>query len=468
MCAEWYDFLFEDSLRDKMKEDALAGITLDPLDRITIMLADGLKAITDKLTEFLNAVVTAALDMWELVKPYISWLVNAMTQALGAIWDNLVSGATLVWDWLCDNVLGPIASLLQGFLDWIVQGAQDAAKTAWDFIGQAAPRSPEGGITAALAVGGGVAALCIGTQIGATMIDAGHPFKALGAVLIAQSAMDVIGISAIPRQLLGTYLDVAITRPLVYELNAEFTREIPGPGDLVRFVVREAIPPKDFERQMAFHGYSGKWSDAYWEAHWELVPRGELTELLHRDIIDVDEYTKQLILHDFRPDQVPWLIENTYRLPSRFEAERLMEIADVPDETLEMWLQSDGISAEMLSTYMELVKSRRIIRILTRVETLVRAGLREGYMSEDVFRDVMAQWKFPPRIIEAELQLATLDFDIDTKKDLRAMWIDAFRKGEVDASELTSELMLLGMVPDRVGIVVTREVLRQLPKPKKT
>ena len=41
------------------------------------------------------------------------------------------------------------------------------------------------------------------------------------------------------------------------------------------------------------------------------------------------------------------------------------------------------------------------------------------------------------------------------------------RKGEVEAPELTSELVLLGMVRDRVGIIVTREELRKLKTPKK-
>lgn len=437
------------------------------IDAISGTVAGLVSVIQNTLSNLANTFATGLMDLLSFLGTALTDLGTTLLDGLAVAFEVLSDVFQTVWKWLDDNVIKPLIDAAISFFGWMTQGAQDSLQTVWDAIVDVAPRSPEGGVAGALAVGGITAAIAIGTSVGAASVDATHPFKQLGAIMIAQNAISIIGIDGLAREAFSALFEVAIIIPMRHELNAEFTREIPGPGDLVRFVVREAIDPPEFDRQMRFHGFSGKWSDAFWAAHWELVARGELTDMLHRGIIDMDTYVKQLVLHDFRPEHTDWLVANTFRLPSRAEITSLLEVSDPTDEQIRMWLTADGISAELLPVYEDLVKSRRLLRVKTRVETLVRRGLKEGFFSESFFVDTLRRWRFTEKIIAAELDLAKLDFDLDTSQDLKSLWVDSFRKGEIDASGLATELLAIGMVDDRVGIIVAREEIRALPKPKK-
>lgn len=90
---------------------------------------------------------------------------------------------------------------------------------------------------------------------------------------------------------------------------------IPGPGDQIRFAVREAFDneyikrfdtlkdfPEGFAQQAQKVGVGRYWAEKYWIAHWELPPLAAAYEMLHRDVIkdgDLDELFKA-------QDIMPW------------------------------------------------------------------------------------------------------------------------------------------------------------------
>jgi len=68
--------------------------------------------------------------------------------------------------------------------------------------------------------------------------------------------------------------------------------KIPGPSDLITFVVREVITPGDFVTWMERQGFVRFWSDAYWEAHWVLPSPERVWDAFLRGVITEDEYRK--------------------------------------------------------------------------------------------------------------------------------------------------------------------------------
>jgi len=84
---------------------------------------------------------------------------------------------------------------------------------------------------------------------------------------------------------------------------------MPGPSDLVTFVVRDVLDPEDFKALMKAQGYmtsdmikeivghtvempligggygAGDWADAYWESHWRLPSMEQVTEFFNRAVV---------------------------------------------------------------------------------------------------------------------------------------------------------------------------------------
>ena len=80
---------------------------------------------------------------------------------------------------------------------------------------------------------------------------------------------------------------------------------IPGTADLIRFLVREAIPQDRFNELMARQGYSDELSDNFWTAHWREIAENRINQAFHRGIIDREERDKYLVILDYRPDARP-------------------------------------------------------------------------------------------------------------------------------------------------------------------
>jgi hypothetical protein len=421
-----------------------------------------------------NAIADAVSSAFDVLVNALQGFVDAVVSAAAAAADVIVKGLEAIWSFLVDQVAPAVASAVTAALGWVNDALSSAKDTILNLILDAAPRSPEPGIEAAIAVAGAVGITGLSIHLATTIAEAAHPIHRFNATNLGIWIMESTGAARIPAETFGTIWQVALGIPLRQELNAMFRREIPGVADLVRFLTREAFLPgeaverqvEEFGRWMALQGFADRWQTSFWHAHWRIPSRQEAVEMFHRGLIDLQGVQDLLVLNDIMPEWVDPLMALTFRTPSRAELERIVEVEDVPEERLVAWLKADGISDELIPTYLALVRGRRLIRIHTRVETLVRRGLRDGFLQEEAFRGIMKDFRFSPAVIDAELKLAKLDYNLDFQEDLVRMWVEAFRKGEVTAEELLTELVALGMVEDRAGLLVYREQLRKLPKPK--
>jgi len=140
--------------------------------------------------------------------------------------------------------------------------------------------------------------------------------------------------------------------------NSQSQAQIPGPGDLVRFQLREVFDVsrrqillgdddlsafKTFMRQRGFPDY---WSDSYWAAHWVLPSISQLNEMLHRGVISVEEWRKQVRFNDFVPEAIPWLEETIYSPFTRVDARRMADIGLLTGQELLQAYADIGYYAE--------------------------------------------------------------------------------------------------------------------------
>jgi len=136
--------------------------------------------------------------------------------------------------------------------------------------------------------------------------------------------------------LVGRLLQLGIAANDV-EILIGISAQIPGPGDLVRFGLREAWRddvaakygydegmPAEMAEWMARQGYAPEWSRAFWRSHWEIPSSGQMIEMFHRQQIDHSELVAGLKVNDLAPGWIEPLLGITYSLLTRVDAKRAL------------------------------------------------------------------------------------------------------------------------------------------------
>ena len=95
---------------------------------------------------------------------------------------------------------------------------------------------------------------------------------------------------------------------------------------------------------------------------------------------------------------------------------------------------------------------------------IARKRFREGLTNEDQFAMELRALFTPENEIPLELVAGRLDYAYDYTMDLVAAWRDAVRKGNIDIDLYGEFLSSVGIVPERVGGYMLREVARQKPE----
>lgn len=134
---------------------------------------------------------------------------------------------------------------------------------------------------------------------------------------------------------------------------------IPGPGDLVRFGVREAwrddvaeawdydedLPP-ELGENLARHGYDPAWATRYWRAHWALPSIGQGFEMVHRAIISEDELQQLLRVSDIPKFWREALTSMAYRTLTRVDIRRMHAMGVLSDDEVRRSYLDFGYSDE--------------------------------------------------------------------------------------------------------------------------
>lgn len=252
---------------------------------------------------------------------------------------------------------------------------------------------------------------------------------------------------------------------------------IPGSGDLINFVVKEAFPlaalpdaPAEFKTWMARQGYADQWSRAYWFSHWRLVPEGTILDLWHRGYITADEATKYLVLHDFptfaRPGMsktdANMVLENSYSLLPRIDLRFGWFTGTLTEDEIKALYAKYGFRAEDAAKEVEIQKAR-VLEIYRRgyLSTL-QLAYRRGKVTADAFRSRVMAEKFPAGvadwIIKSEDLRISLGTGVEASNEERALTPSTltrlYRRGIIDATRLRSELKTWNYSDAEVDLLV--------------
>lgn len=399
----------------------------------------------------------------------LGWLAGELTKATSWIWEQLqgffsalgevlkqvgtwiVTGIkTFVVDPLIDllqPVFDAIRGLIMGIFDFITQGAVAGSPIEW-----------RGSYTRWLGIISGVSLMAVSGLIGAKLIDMIHPIRQTDISDVAKFAMQFSGVAFLQTAFFTTYFDIACSKPVRQELNAIFTPEIPGSGDLIRFMVREVIVPDEFYAAMGLQGFSDYWSKAYFEAHWILPPTERTRTAFLRKQIPEEEYRKFLIWYDFKPDPRPGIslsdvdimLKTQYDWPGKIDLRWLAEWGEITPTELTELLKCDGMDPTWAPRVASVWLLNQLREELGKVRRVYERRLREGFMNKPDFAAALSGIHYATHVINALLKWADEELDLDEKLELAKEYEKLAKEGVWSVDKFGEELRKIGMVEARI------------------
>ena len=195
--------------------------------------------------------------------------------------------------------------------------------------------------------------------------------------------------------------------------------QIPGPQDLVRFVVREVISPEEFIEQMGKQGFGPGYSAAFWDAHFRLPGPRDLIDAFHRGFISEAELRKYIFWHDYSPGLRPDISVSdidiykalTKTLIPRVDLRRAWAQGELSDAELEErygWLgyEEDAPLMARIQRAIALTPHRGS------VAKIFLSGLRKGIKTESEVRARLKELRYPAQAIDLLIEAENVRRDI--------------------------------------------------------
>lgn len=252
-----------------------------------------------------------------------------------------------------------------------------------------------------------------------------------------------------------------------WDAIVELARYVPGPGDLVRFMVRdvfdESVVEKyqyDEEFNSKFSGRAVEWARSqgmtaeqfkyYWRAHWQLPSPGQGYTMIHRlrkgvvpDELVTDEATiaQLLEVNDYPKYWRDRLIAISYHPITRIDARRSYFIGSLNDDEL--------VSAMMDLGYSER-NARKMLNFwqLDRIEWLLNRPLSRAYMKGELSDSELSDWIATLNLAPKTLVLFAGRLDIQSKLVQRRGTLRAIKtrvvRGITDWIDAQQELIQMG------------------------
>jgi len=448
-------------------------------------------AISSTVGNFAAQVSNGLKWVWDSLSGLAGDLLGGVVEALGsglqAFWDWLLKHLT----WISQMIIGainPVISAVQGFLMDVGRRILDGLTATFtpgspdeeletaisvmvetmqtrvaEEVQTMYKSPPEEG--AVLATARNVAVLygvgVVGGHILGQAADAAHPLKHLGFADLADTITSSIGIGGVLSRIFNMPTEVGLLIPLRHAYNKMFTPEIPGSGDLVRMVVREAFDPKmvieappEFIAAMAFQGFSKTWCDRYWTAHFEPIPLLQAYANLWRGDWTKEEFMYALHIADVHPMWREPIFNVAFRPPGARELGYGYDTNLYDRDDIVKYRRWGGLSLEDAEKAADAMIAYRLEAERNALRTEAMADYVAGLDDEAQLRANLTAIGGRPEMVELWVERARYRRDRDLVLDLMKTSVDLYVKGHINDQGLDQDLRALGIEADRRAVVI--------------
>jgi len=245
---------------------------------------------------------------------------------------------------------------------------------------------------------------------------------------------------------------------------------IPGPADLIRFVVREVITPDEFYSWMGKMGFKEWAYRAFWEAHWVLPAPERLFAAYLRGIITEAEYKKYIVWHDYKPEPRPGISATDmdimygtqFDLPGRIDSRWMLEWNVITRDQFRELQRLRGIDPKWLDALVAGIERNLMREEIGGLVTEAITDRASGWIDDATFRRRLEALGLPPDRINYYLSKAQAKAERELREEERKIAIESFRRGVIDEATLRKDLADLGLLPSFIEAVVALEKLRKV------
>jgi len=191
---------------------------------------------------------------------------------------------------------------------------------------------------------------------------------------------------------------------------------IPSVPDLLRMAVREAFDPtivKEYGLDQDTHkipyewleklGFSEKWANYFWYAHWELPSVMMGYEMLHRGIINEKELDTLMRSLDIMPNWIPKLMDISYSPYTRVDLRRMHKLGVIDETGLHRGHLDLGYNEEKASQLDKFVLGLNTEEDRDATKADIQTAYYEGVIPRDLARDLLYEIGYKEPFVEAYL-----------------------------------------------------------------
>lgn len=242
---------------------------------------------------------------------------------------------------------------------------------------------------------------------------------------------------------------------------------IPGPSDLFHLVAKEAFEPQMIQLMglldefpveqvdwLKKQGISEFWAQKYWAAHWEQPSIMQGYEMLHRDVIGLDELDMLFKTVEIPPYWRDKLTKIAYMPYTRVDTRRMHDLGILTDEQLIRAYKDQGYDEEraLNMARFTVAYNQQANKDLTKGEILT--GYKEKVVSHDDASDLLQQAGYS--VDEADYILALQDL-----KDSKALQNNLiknigsrYKNRLLDSGQARDKLNQLNLTQERIDAML--------------
>ena len=384
-----------------------------------------------KLIETVEAAVITFLGGW-LIKGLIPMIGKALPDLgiwIGLYWEQFLGwlGGLLpaVGAWFMSSFVNLMASgavlglaatgKLEGIIDKFVTPAIVGVFDQFEALGPVAPVSGKGMSTS-------IGKLATFTVSGlAAMTIAGEllsPLKQIGMGNIAAIVYDLINYKTLTAAFMGVLAAIYIKTPLTYYYNRAARPNIPREQALVAMVAERVITPEVYKDNLRWYGYPDDWIDKLTDVSFKSMQPRMLTQLATAGIIN-DDLVEHVLNHAGYDEYTKPYIKQMMQLTA-----------------------SGALKTASTGTAM------------TRYQ--------EGFDDEPTLRKNLSALGVADSVLDRYVFAAQLQYLYDYQFDLKAFYVDAYHRRDIEEPELRSDLAAAGLQTDRIDLVVQAQKIKRL------
>lgn len=247
-------------------------------------------------------------------------------------------------------------------------------------------------------------------------------WKHIGMGHISAMVYDLTNYKVLTAAFVGVLAGIYIKTPLTYYYNKIARPNIPDERTLTRLAGEYAITRAEFDEGMAYQGYDNEWIPKLFElADRPLTPR-LFTQIASVGILDDELIDRELKNAGYNEKTIPYL---------------------------KTWLkrQAEG-------------------DLKTLMTSLPITRFKEGFDTEDDLKNNLAALGVDDSVMPKYVFAARLSYLYDYQTDLKTYYIDAYHRRDIEEPELRSNLVSVGINPDRLDLIVSQQKIKRLAAAK--